>query len=162
PEKRDDAVAAVYQTGTPLANSAIIFENILKTQNWLNSREQNRQIYKVMLDNWLSGVLGKFGGLKRAEVFVDAPEPTGIGQAARRPKASITLFAESGKAVPQETVDAAARLVSSSVAGLDLDSVSVIDGGLGRPRKVTADSDITPTTYRDYASSVEKQFKTKI
>lgn len=162
PEKREEAFAAIGQSGSQPANTSIIFENILKTQNWLNSREQNRQIYKVMLDNWLSGVLSKFSGIRRAQVFVDAPESTGIGQAARRPKASVTLFSESGKLVPQETVDAAARLVAGSVSGLEVENVIVNDGSAGRPRKVTTDAELTPTTYRDYAASVEQQFKTKI
>ena len=123
--QQEQAIALLGQSGNQPANTAIVFENILKTQNWMNSREQNRQLYKVMLDNWLSGVLSKFTGIRRAQVFVDAPEPSGIGQSAKRPKASITLFSDNGKAVAQETVDAAARLVASSVSGLDLDNVSV-------------------------------------
>src|SRR4051812_12967490 len=63
-EKREDAFALLAQSGNQPANTAIVFENMLKSQNWMNSREQNRQLYKVMLDNWLSGVLGKFGGVR--------------------------------------------------------------------------------------------------
>jgi flagellar M-ring protein FliF len=161
-EKREDAFALLGQSGNQPANTAIVFENLLKNQNWMNSREQNRQLYKVMLDNWLSSVLGKFGGIRQARVFVDVPEPGGLGQSVRLAKASITLFSDSGHPVPQETVDAAARLVAGSVAGLNLENVVVNDGTAGRPRKVTTDTDLVPTTYREYASSVEKDFKGKI
>jgi flagellar M-ring protein FliF len=161
-EKREDAFALLGQSGNQPANSALVFENLLKNQNWMNSREQNRQLYKVMLDNWLSGVLSKFGGIRQASVFVDVPEPGGIGQSVKRAKASVTLFSDTGRAVPQETVDAAARFVSGSVAGLDLDSVVVNDATAGKGRKVTTDTELLPTTYREYASSVERDFKSKI
>jgi flagellar M-ring protein FliF len=161
-ERRLDAMAVLAQAGQQPSNSAVVFENILKTQNWMNSREQNRQIYKVMVDNWLSGVLSKFEGIRSADVFVDAPESVGLGQAARPPKASVTLFTQSGRPLEQATVDAAARLVAGSVAGLELDRVSVADGSSGRPRRVTRDDDLVPATWREYAASIEKHFQRKI
>ncbi|MEX2219896.1 MAG: hypothetical protein WD749_14180 [Phycisphaerales bacterium] len=161
-ETREEAFALLGQSGSQPANTAVVFENILKTQNWMNSREQNRQLYRVMLNNWLSGVLSKFNGIKRAEVFVDAPEAAGIGQSARRPKASVTLFAEGNRAIPQEIVEAAARFVAGSVSGLDLGSVVVNDASAGRVRRVTGEDELLPTTYRDYATAVERQFKGKL
>jgi flagellar M-ring protein FliF len=162
PERRMEATAALTQAGVEPANSAVVFENILKSQNWMNSREQNRQIYKVMLDNELSGIISRFDGIRLARVFVDAPESIGIGQPTRAAKASVTLFTHPGKPLEQSTVDAAARLVAGSVAGLELDRVSVTDGSTGRPRRVTADDDLVPSTYREYASAVEKQFRRRI
>lgn len=159
--QKDRAWALIAQSGQQPSNSSVVFENIIKSQNWINSKEQNRQIYKVMLDNWLSGVIGKFDGVKSAKVFVDAPEPTGIGQAARPAKASITIFTESGKPLSQPTVDAAARMVAGSVAGLDVSRVNVTDGA-GRPRKVTDDSELASGTYRENAAALEKQFRDKI
>lgn len=160
--RRQQAFAVLSERGQQPANTAVVFENILKAQNWMNSREQNRQIYRVMLNNWLSGVLSRFHGIRRAEVFVDVPEPMGLGQGVRRPKASITLFSDTGGPIPQETVDAAARLVAGSVAGLDLDHVVVNDATAGRPRRITTDADVIPSTYREYAAAVERQFKSKI
>jgi flagellar biosynthesis/type III secretory pathway M-ring protein FliF/YscJ len=43
-EKREDAFALLGQSGNQPANTAIVFENLLKNQNWMNSREQNRQL----------------------------------------------------------------------------------------------------------------------
>jgi flagellar biosynthesis/type III secretory pathway M-ring protein FliF/YscJ len=159
---RDVAYAALVEAGQQPANSALVFENILKTQNWLNTKEQNRQIYKVMLDNWLSGVITNFSGVKLARVFVDNPEPSGLGTSVRTPKASITIFMESGKTLSQETVDAAATLVSGSVAGLELSRVSVTDGVTNRPRKPSEEGSLTTSTYREYATAVEKQFREKL
>ena len=83
-ESRQEALAMLQQSGQQPTNSAVVFENILKTQNWINSKEQNRQLYKVMLDNWLGGVLSKFDGVDSAKVFVDAPEQVGFGAGAAK------------------------------------------------------------------------------
>jgi flagellar M-ring protein FliF len=161
-ERRLEAAAVLTQAGQSATNSAVVFENILKSQNWMNSREQNRQIYKVMLDNELSGILSRFEGIRSARVIVDAPEAIGIGQAARAAKASVTLFTQPNRPLEQATVDAAARFVAGSVSGLDLERVIVSDGSTGRPRRVTLEDDLAPATYREYAAAVEKQFRRKL
>lgn len=154
-------VALLAQSGQQPSNSAVVFENILKQQNWINSKEQNRQLYKVMLDNFLSDVIGRFEGVKSAKVLVDSPDNPGIGQPQRSPKASIAIFAQPGKPISQATVDAAARLVAGSVAGLELNRISVVEGA-GKPRKVTEDSEMVAGTYRENAAALERMFREKI
>lgn len=156
------AQSALLEAGQQPANSAVVFENILKTQNWINSKEQNRQIYKVMVDNWLSDVIGRFAGVKSARVFVDAPDTVGIGQPSRAAKASVTLFAEAGRSIDQATVDAAAKTVAGSVAGLDLSRVSVIDGTTGKPRTVRTDDDLATSSNRESARAIEREFEEKL
>ncbi|MFN0131492.1 MAG: hypothetical protein ACKVW3_03010 [Phycisphaerales bacterium] len=161
-EQRDRMVAVLAQSGQQPANAAIVYENILKTQSWMNTKEQNRQISKIMLDNWLSSVLSKFDGIQDARVFVDAPEPFGVGQAVRSPKASITLFTTPGRTLPQSTVDAAARMVAGSVAGLELARVAVTDGSTGKPRKAANDDEMMASVPRDTAKAIERDWKAKI
>lgn len=159
--QKDQAWALIAQAGQQPSNSALVFDNLIKSQNWINSKEQNREIRSQMLNNFLSSIVSKFDGVRMAKVFVDAPESVGIGQAARPPKASVTIFAEASKPLSQSTVDAAARMVAGSVAGLDITRVSVTDGA-GRPRTVTDDSQIMSGTYRENAAAMEKQFRDKI
>ena len=154
------AFATLSQQGQQPSNSAIVFENLLKNQNWINSKEQNRQIYKVMLDNWLSAVLSKFSGVETAKVFVDAPEQVGFAATARPAKASVTIFTAGGKGLDQAAVDAAARMVSGSVAGLELERVSVVVDG--RPRRTMRDGDMDIATNRAGAVAIEKQFEEKL
>jgi flagellar M-ring protein FliF len=161
-EKRAEAVAALQVAGQQPANTGVVFENILKTQNWINTREQNRQIYKVMLDNWLAEVIGKFPGIRGAKVFVDAPEQVGIGQPARAPKASVTLFSAAGQTIDQATADAAAKLVASSVAGLEPDRVSVIDGTSKKAFKIRTEGELAPTATREAARAIEREFELKL
>ena len=40
-----------------------------KLMSWINSKEQNRHIYNLMLNNYLAGVLSKFDGVQSAQVF---------------------------------------------------------------------------------------------
>jgi flagellar M-ring protein FliF len=161
-ERQTEAFAAVNQAGAAPTNSPVVFQNILKTQSWINSRETNRNIYRVMLNNWLAAVLAKYGGIKSAEVIVDAPDPTGFGSGVRPPKASITLWTSDGRPVPQETVDAAARLVAGSVAGLDLANVTVNDAVAARSRSVSRRDELSASTYIEYAASVEQKYKARI
>lgn len=162
PDDADRAMAAVMQSGQAPANTELVFDNILKSQNWINSKEQNRQIYNVMRNNWLAGVIGKFKGVKSAQVLVDAPEQVGFGAPQRAPKASVTLFSSQNQPLPQETIDAAARFVSGSVSGLDVQRVEVIDGTLGRPRTVTDEREPAAASAREHARQIEKDWRQKI
>jgi flagellar biosynthesis/type III secretory pathway M-ring protein FliF/YscJ len=161
-EEQKQIIAALSEAGQQPANSALLFENILKTQNWLNTKEQNRQIYTVMLRNELGGIISRFAGVKLANVNLDIPEPSGLGASARTPKAAVAIFMQGNKPVPQNTVDAAARLVAGSISGLELSRVTITDGATGHPCKVMQDDEMAPSTYREYAATVEKQFREKL
>ncbi len=158
--QHQQAVVALAAKGQQPSNSAVVFENLLKSQNWINSKEQNRQIYKVMLDNWLSGVISQFPEVDSAKVFVDAPEQVGFGASTKPAKASVTIFSNGNRGLDQAEVDAAARLVSGSVAGLELERVSLsVDGKLRRAMK---DDDLGMGNNRAAALAVEKQFEEKL
>lgn len=155
------AQARLGEAGHQPADTQLVFENILKNQSWMNSKETNRDLYNLSRDNWLTGVLAKFHGVSSAQVHVDAPEQIGLGSSTRLPTASVTLFSSSG-AVPQATVDAAAKLVAGAVAGLDLDHVTVLDGTTGRACKVQADGDLAAATNREHARAIERDYEQKL
>jgi flagellar biosynthesis/type III secretory pathway M-ring protein FliF/YscJ len=155
------ALAAVYQSGQQPNNSVLVFDNLIKNQSWLNSKEQNRQAFQATLNNYLSSIISRFDGVRSANVFVDAPETVGIGQPTRAPKASITIFGKTSTPLPQSTIDAAAKMVAGSVSGLEVSRVSVTEGA-GRPRKVAGEEELTAGTYRENAAALEKQFREKI
>jgi len=162
PDEHDRAMAVVAQSGQGPANIEAIFDNLYKNQNWINTKEQNRQLYTIARNNWLAAVIGKFSGVRSAQVHVDAPEQVGFGAPQRAAKASVTIFSASGRGIAQETVDAAARFVAGSVAGLEVDRVEVIDGSLGRPRQVTNEREPAMANARDAARQIEKEWKEKI
>lgn len=143
-------------------DKALLFENILRNPSWTNSRQQNEQLYNSALQNELSMRIADFKGVKTAKVFIDTPEPLGLGGAVRKPSASATVTTADGRNLPQATVDAIAHFIAGSKSGLTVDRVRVIDASSGRQRKATNEDEIVPTTYLEHAARVEAQTREKV
>lgn len=155
-------LAQLGQTGRLPANTALLFDDLVRQKNvWMNSRQQNDQLYQVALQNTLARVISDFTGVRDATVIIDAPPPHGLG-AARRPSAVATVFTESGAPIDQKMVDAVANLVAGAKAGLRVENVRVIDGTSGRQRTPTSQDALLPTTYLEHAAAVETQTRDKI
>ncbi|MBX3409313.1 MAG: hypothetical protein KF859_05450 [Phycisphaeraceae bacterium] len=143
-------------------DKALLFENILRNPSWTNSRQQNEQLYNSALQNELSMRIADFKGVKTAKVFIDTPEPLGLGGAVRKPSASATVTTADGRNLPQATVDAIAHFIAGSKSGLTVDRVRVIDASSGRQRNATNEDEIVPTTYLEHAARVEAQTREKV
>ncbi len=161
-EDKNRAIVALGEAGKLPNDKAILFENILQKQSWTNSRQQNEQLYNSALQNELAARISDFRAIKSAAVFLDIPEVAGFGAQMRKPSASVTVTTDSGAPMDQATVDAVARFVSGSRAGLTIDRISVIDAASGRQRKATSDEDALPTTYLEHASKIEAQTREKV
>lgn len=154
---------AVLSENNVLPNDkALIFENILLKQNWTNSRQQNEQLYNRALATELQMTISKFSGIKSANVFLDIPEPMGLGASVRRPTATASVTTANGQPLSQGQVDAIANFIAGSKAGLSVDSVRVIDAIAGRQRKATSEDAIVPTTYMEHAARVEQVTREKV
>ncbi len=149
------------QKGQLPGNLSEVMQNILKTPSWLNTKEANHKLYNEMLRAELAGWISNIEGIRDAVVFVDIPEPSGLGRPKSRPTASVTLFTQSGRALPQATVDMVARMIAGAVSGLEPTGVVVSEGN-GTPRQVTDGSRLAPSTYLEYAATTEQRFKEKI
>ncbi|MEC9374266.1 MAG: hypothetical protein VYC34_10500, partial [Planctomycetota bacterium] len=111
------------------SDSQLLFSNLVENQSWTMNSAQHKQLSRIALQNELSRVISKFGGVRSASVFIDEPERSGgLGQAARAPSASVTVFTASGGTLKQPMVDAIANMVASAKSGLDIANVRVIDG----------------------------------
>jgi flagellar biosynthesis/type III secretory pathway M-ring protein FliF/YscJ len=156
------ARGAVSQAGLLPNDKAILYENILRQQNWTNSRQQNEQLFNNALENELARTIERFNGVKGAKVFIDAPPAAGLGQSVRRPTASVWAITQTGQSLSQGQVDAIAGLVSGSKAGLTFEQIRVVDGASGRQRKASSEDDAMPTTYLEHALRVEAVTREKI
>ncbi len=162
-EMVDKARAAVVQSGSAPADTALLFRNIIQSQSWQMSRQQNEQLYNVALQNELSAVISNFTGIERATVIIDAPDRTGLGKAVLLPTASAMVFTKNGATLTQESVDGIAQLIAGSKAGMRVQDVRVIDGAHGgRQRKPTSDGDSMPSLYLDQAARVETMMQAKL
>ena len=158
----EQARGAVSQAGLLPNDKAILFENILRAQSWTNSRQQNEQLFNNALENELARTIEKFGGVKGAKVFIDAPPAAGLGQSVRRPTASVWAITQTGQSLTQGQVDAIAGLVAGSKAGLTYEQIRVVDGASGRQRKATSEDQSLSTTYLEHATRVEATTREKI
>lgn len=157
------ALAQLSETGKLPQDVSSLFRNILERQTWHTSRQQSEQFYNIDLQNVLSTVIRNFSGVKSAFVVLDAPEPGGLGARVRKPTASVTVFTEAGRPLPQPTVDAIANLVAGAKAGLELEHVRIVEGGPnGRQRRASRDNELVAATYLEQASKVEAQMQEKI
>jgi flagellar biosynthesis/type III secretory pathway M-ring protein FliF/YscJ len=159
--QRSRAMAVLAESGAIPGDKQMLFENILRDQNWMNTREQNDRQFNVGLQNELSNTINAMRGLKDARVFIDVPAPMGLGTGVRRPTASVTVQTITGEPLSQTTVDAIAGLVAGSKAGLTIDTVRVIDG-TGRQRRATSEENALPTTYLEHAGRVESETRNKV
>lgn len=160
--QRSRALAILAESGQLPGDKKMLFESILREQQWWNTRDQNDRQANVALQNELANTINAMRGLKAARVFIDVPAPMGLGTSVRRPTASVQVSTIGGEALPQATVDAIASLVSGSKAGLTLETVRVIDGATGRQRRATSEEHAMPTTYLEHAARVETETRNKI
>lgn len=160
--QRSRALAILAESGSLPGDKKLLFENILREQQWWNTRDQNDRQANVALQNELANTINAMRGLKGAKVFIDVPAPMGLGMSVRRPTASVQVATVGGESLPQATVDAIAGLVAGSKAGLNLETVRVIDAATGRQRRATSEEQALPTTYLEHAARVETDTRNKI
>ncbi len=160
--QRHAAVTVLGESGNLPGDTRLLFQNLIEVQDWKASKEMNRQRYRLALQNELARVIGGFDNVKSATVIIDTPPSTGLGRAATRSTASVTVFTRDGSGLPQASVDAVARLVSGAQSGLSVRDVQVIDGSTGRPRVPTDHDDVAASTYLEYSQKVESSTQRKL
>lgn len=162
PDQQHAAVAALGDAGQLPGDTTLLFNNLIQSQDWKSSREQHRQQRVIALQNELSKVISMFRGINRAVVILDVPEAAGLGRAVREPRASVTLFTSGGVPVPQATVDAAARMIAGTQAGLDPVRIEVIDGSTGQARTVSDPQTVSSGQYLDHKLAFERETQQEI
>ena len=162
PGQADIAMGILAEDGVLPSDGTILFGNLADHMKWTNPREMNQQMVQMALQGELERTIANFPSMRSARVFLDVPEPVGIGLAARMPTASVSVVTADGGAVKQSQVDAVARLVARAVSGLDVQRVSVVDASTGRHLQPTPDEDVLATTYIEHQRKVEQDFERKI
>lgn len=161
-EREVQARAMLAENGKLPGDKSIMFDTLIEKQSWINSRQQNEQLYIIALQNQLANDIANFKGVRSATVILDIPEASGIGRVVRQPTASATVVSRDGLPLAQATVDAIAGYIAGSRAGLEIDRVRVIDSAAGKQRRATTETDLIPTTYLEHATRVETLTRDKI
>lgn len=161
-QQKHYALAQLSQGGALPADSSLLFSNLADNQSWAMSADQRRQMERLALQNELALTIAQFEGVRSAKVLIDAPEPQGLGAAARRPTASASVFTTNGGPLSQRTVDAVAALIAGAKAGLAVEDVRVIDGSNNTQRRPTSDADAIASTNFEQTQKVEKSVRDKL
>lgn len=161
-ERQMSILAALGEAGKLPDDASITFRNYIEKQNWMNPKSENDRIFNTALENTLALLIKNFNGIDTATVFIDAPEPRGIGATFRKPTASVIVFTRGGGALSQSTVDAIVASVVSAKAGLEPKSVNVTDGTTGRRFVARDDQDFTASSYMEHVAKFEDYVQGKI
>jgi flagellar biosynthesis/type III secretory pathway M-ring protein FliF/YscJ len=121
------------------ADKKLLFSTMQDSQDWIRSRSQLDQRYTIALSNELAQVIRNFPGVTDASVFIaPAPHGGGIGAAARKPTAQITVFTRQGSALDQPSVDALADLVAGWRRRTSRSWMEPIAAGTARTSRMTS------------------------
>lgn len=146
-----------------LPGAAIIDRNsVIERKSWLDPKSVQDQIYLTAVCNELGQVIRNFPGIERADVFIAAPESSGLGAPVRKPVATVTVFPVAGSKLDQGTVDALADLVAGTTTGLDPRSVNIIDGVNRRSYRAGAANEFSASAYMEQVVVVEERVRDKI
>lgn len=156
------ALGVLGQGGQLPDNTQLLFSNLAQNQHWMNSRADNDRAANIALMNELSRVLVHFSGVREARVFIDAPEPIGLGMAFRKPTATVTVRTIGGRGLDDKTVEAMAAVVAGAKAGLDMTSVRVVDATTGRQYKARGETDFSAADYMESVAKVEGRVQEKL
>ncbi len=162
PENRDALMGWLAEEGKLPDDTTVLFSNLSSKQNWMNSNKENDRQANLALMGELERVIRHFPSVSKVNVFIEAPEAVGLGQAYRKPTASVIVFPKGGRALTQQTVDAVASLVAGAKAGLSPSDVKVIDGISQRPFKVRAEGDFAAGDYLEHVAKIEDRVQGKL
>ncbi|AOR65903.1 flagellar basal-body MS-ring/collar protein FliF [Pectobacterium wasabiae] len=138
--------ANVYETRLRLAQlglpkgGAVGFE-LLDKEKFGISQFSEQINYQRALEGELSRTIETLGPVQNARVHLAIPKPSLFVREQKSPSSSVTLTLQPGRALDEGQINSIVYMVSSSVAGLPPDNVTVVDqtgrlltqaGGSGR------------------------------
>jgi flagellar biosynthesis/type III secretory pathway M-ring protein FliF/YscJ len=153
---------AQLQQGQRLPSDKESLLKHLSQQNWMKPNRQLDQMYNAAVQAELGNIISNFPGVERASVFISSPPASGLGQAYRKPSATVTVHTRAGAALTQDAVDSLADLVAGSTAGLLASEVRVVDSAKGKRYRPRSPDDLSSSSYLEQAMNFEKQVQDKI
>lgn len=127
--QKEEAVGSLSRAGHLNPNAHIAFDKLMSDGSGsmlLSSTEKNRN-YLMAKSQFLSAVIGSFPNVETASVILDKPDPSGFGPSHIDPSASVMVTMQPGGKVNRQMADTLIHMVSSAVAGLREEDVTVSD-----------------------------------
>lgn len=113
------------QQGLP-KGGAVGFE-LLDQEKFGISQFSEQVNYQRALEGELARTIESLGPVQRARVHLALPKPSLFIREQKSPSASVTLTLQSGRLLDDEQINAIVYMVSSSVANLPADKITIVD-----------------------------------
>ncbi len=137
----------------------IDFESLAEDESIFMTRGQFKTRERIAKQNVLARMIAQMNGIQSATVVIaEDQDAIGFGTSHRPRSASVTVVS-TGSEISQDGVDAIARLVAGSHAGLDVERVQVIDAMTSRSRSARG-SEMTSVT-RNLEVKIEREKHTR-
>ncbi|MFK7789909.1 MAG: hypothetical protein AB8C95_10520 [Phycisphaeraceae bacterium] len=123
------AVASLSRGGRLNPNASAAFDQLLSKDgtSWMDSSTDKNRKYLLAKGHFLSAVISSFPNVETASVILDKPEANGFGVTHVDPSASVMVTMRSGSKVSRPMADTMIHMVSSAVAGLQEQHVTISD-----------------------------------
>ncbi|MDF7679679.1 flagellar basal-body MS-ring/collar protein FliF [Enterobacteriaceae bacterium ESL0689] len=124
-EKVHEVRLRLAQQGLP-KGGAVGFE-LLDEEKFGISQFSEQINYQRALEGELARTIESLGPVQRARVHLALPKPSLFIREQKSPSASVTLTLQNGRALDDEQISAIVYMVSSSVANLPADKITIVD-----------------------------------
>jgi flagellar M-ring protein FliF len=123
------AVASLSRGGRLNPNASAAFDQLLAKDSttWMDSSTDKNRKYLLAKGHFLSAVVGSFPNVETASVILDKPQANGFGVTHVDPSASVMVTMRPGNKVTRQMADTMIHMVSSAVAGLQDQHVTISD-----------------------------------
>lgn len=125
--QREEAVASLSRGGHLNPNAAAAFDSLMDKSSWMDSSTDKNRKYLLAKGQFLSAIIGNFPNVDSAWVTLDKPEAVGFGKTHIDPSGSVMVTMRPGSKVSRQMADTMIHMVSSAVAGLQEQDVTVSD-----------------------------------
>lgn len=162
PLEQKYAVLGALADSQVIGGDQINFDTLISDDSPFRTQAQNRQRYLMAKMSVLGTMIAQMDGIERAKVVIDVPESgAGIGRAYIPPSASVSVITRVGE-LSQGQVDAIARLVAGSHAGLKPQNVTIIDARNGRSLSSRSDELMSAGKYMEVKLEAERHARESI
>lgn len=158
------AVASLSRGGHLNPNASAAFDQLLSDDggDWMRSSTDKSRRYLLAKGHFLSAVIGRFPNVESASVILDKPEANGFGVTHVDPSASVMVTMRSGSKVSRQMADTMIHMVSSAVAGMQEQFVTVSDTINSRSFTAAAPDEVDSLANVEATLANERLHKHKI
>lgn len=146
------------------AESSVGYELFDKTNLGMSEFVQKLN-YRRAMEGELARTISSLDEVKKVRVHIVVPEKTLFKKDEKQPTASITLHLKTGRSLSKISIEGIQNLVASSVEGLSIDRVTIVDGRgkvLSEPPLDNSTVVGLTSTQHDIQRRVEQHYAEKV